>query len=1201
MLQMVSSLRRSNSVKITKEMLEYLEKVTPGNAAFYRIKDGAFETIYSSPGIPAVLGMSHEEYYSYTGKSAIDIVLPEDIPGLAAAIKKCQLEGVPLDHTYRVVHKTKGFDWVHVNGTICGELDGFPILLVVYVNFSVETDMYQNILDRTRSMAYVCDCRTYEILYANKAAREYRKGEDELFLGVKCYSYIHGKDSPCEDCFLKELKPGGQLSRTRYNKARDSWEHLSGEYIKWCGHDAFVQYIDDITESEKLQRKLEHAQHRYELAVEGADLGVWEYNIAAHRITSPNGSFRKFGITDAIENVPESILPLFPEQEQEKLLGIFRRIEAGEPKVAEDIWMKWNDKTSLRCERVIYSVVKDETGKPAVAYGVGMDITAQKQEEETFHSSMQALLTANPEALCTFHVNLTKNICGEGHGVSSYIIKTLQSDTADGIFTNVLKIIPDKNDREKFKQMINIQSLLESFAAGRKNLNIDYRRTNAVGSRFWVRTYANLLQNPITKDVECIIYSLDISKEKQHDNIMNIITGQEYEMVALLHLDTETVEAVYLGSSLPVTYRRVLEKPGDTCSFYELRKNGVNTWVSSDNSEKYEKDTEVAKICKELDLNGQYELTIKGQREGHAQNVVYRRLRHYYLDDSKDIIVIIDSDVTDELKQQQHEIDMAKAETKRATDILDSITSGICVLHMPDKDHLRFDYVNLQMYRMLGFTDDVTGKIKAVSHDTVAKYMQDVFSGVHPDDVERVKKTFRDNYDSEYFVVDSYRTKGADGVYYWLKEEVRLRETTPQHKIFYATYRDVGEEIRLHEELEHQLEEEKTLRKQATSANEAKSEFLSRMSHDIRTPLNGIIGMTYLAGEQENTPRTKDYLAKIDTSSKFLLGLVNDILDMSKAESSKIEMHPEPYQRDDFLSYIDSVIKPLCKEKNQKLILNLGFSGRVPLFDVLRINQVLFNLLSNAVKYTPEGGTVTLSIASRLLDNGKLRHDLTVSDDGIGMSEEFLKVLFDPFTQEGRSDVSERRGSGLGLAIVKRMVDLMGGTISVESKKGNGTTFRMQLDSDFVSIETARAMKHPSKLENDPSMLAGKHILLCEDHPLNQEIALALLSEKKVIIDVAENGQLGLEMFRKSAVGFYDAILMDIRMPVLNGYEATVEIRSLQRRDAGKVPIIAMTADAFKDDVQRCLNCGMNAHIAKPIDPKRLFSVLLDAMEARGR
>jgi signal transduction histidine kinase/ActR/RegA family two-component response regulator len=1039
-------------MKITKETLEYLEKVTPGNAAFYRITEDAFETIYSSPGIPAVLGMSQEEYNNYTGKSAINIVLPEDLPGLAAAIKKCQFDGVPLDHTYRVVHKVNGFDWVHVNGTICGEYEGFPILLVVYTNFSVETDMYQNILDRMHSMAYVCDCKTYEILYANKAAREYRKEENELFLGMKCYSYIHAKDSPCEDCFLKDLKPGELLSRKRYNKSRGSWEHLSGEYIKWCGHDAFVQYIDDITESENMQRKLEHAQHRYELAVEGAELGVWEYDIAEHRIISPNHSFKKFNIPDVIENVPDSIIHLFPAEEQEKLRDMFRRVEAGEPKVCGDIWMKWGDDIPLRCERITYSVVRDESGNPAVAYGIGMNVTAEKQEEEAFHRSMQTMLTANPEALCSFPVNLTKNICGEGHGVSAYIIKTLQSDNADGLFSNMVKIIPNANDRARFEQMINRKSLLEAFAAGQNNFYIDYRRLDAIGRSSWVRTYANMLRNPLTRDVECIIYSVDISKEKQHDNIMNIITGQEYEMVALLHLETETVEAVYLGNTLPVSYKRVLKEPGDTCSFAELCQNGVDTWVSVDDREKYIEETKTTKICSELNLNGQYELTIKGQREGHPEDVIYRRLRHYYLDESKETVVIIDSDVTDEFKQQQNEI-----------------------------------------------------------------------------------------------------------------------------------------------------ETERNLRKQATAANEAKSEFLSRMSHDIRTPLNGIIGMTYLASEQENTPRTKDYLAKIDTSSKFLLGLVNDVLDMSKAESSKIELHPEPYTSENFINYVDSVIRPLCKEKNQKLVLETDLVDRVPLFDVLRINQVFFNLLSNAVKYTPEGGTITLSVASKVIDNGRMRHKISIKDNGIGMSDKFQKVLFDPFTQEGRSDVSERRGSGLGLAIVKRMVDIMGGTITVDSKIGKGTTFTVRLTTDSVPAEQAEAAKNSANEEHDLSLLADKHVLLCEDHPLNQEIAVALLNERNIIVDVAENGQTGLDMFRKSPVGFYNAILMDIRMPVMNGYETTIEIRSLQRADARAVPIVAMTADAFKDDVQRCLDCGMNAHIAKPIDPPKLFKILLDVIENSGK
>ena len=391
--------------------------------------------------------------------------------------------------------------------------------------------------------------------------------------------------------------------------------------------------------------------------------------------------------------------------------------------------------------------------------------------------------------------------------------------------------------------------------------------------------------------------------------------------------------------------------------------------------------------------------------------------------------------------------------------------------------------------------------------------------------------------------------------------------------------------------------------KAASAASEAKSDFLSRMSHDIRTPLNGIIGMTYLTQKLELPAQARENLEKIGTSSKFLLGLVNDILDMAKMESRAIELHPEPYPFEEFSTYLDAVIRPLCDEKRQTFVLQCApLPDRTPLVDITRLNRIYFNLLSNAVKYTPEGGTIRLRIDEQDLAPDKTRFTITVCDNGIGMSKAFQAHLFEPFMQENRDDNSEMRGSGLGLAIVKKNVEAMNGTITVESDKGRGTCFTVVIESPCVKKDAAQEQKaeHQKDLGRESAALAGMHVLLCEDHPLNQEIAQALLTEKGVLVQIAEDGQKGVQMFGGSAVGYYDAILMDIRMPVMDGFAAARAIRAMNREDAQTVPILAMTADAFAEDVKKCAEAGMNAHLAKPIDPDALYRVLLDAAAARG-
>lgn len=406
---------------------------------------------------------------------------------------------------------------------------------------------------------------------------------------------------------------------------------------------------------------------------------------------------------------------------------------------------------------------------------------------------------------------------------------------------------------------------------------------------------------------------------------------------------------------------------------------------------------------------------------------------------------------------------------------------------------------------------------------------------------------------------------------------------------------DINEEK--HKELEIQ-EKLRQAAEEANEANKAKTDFLSRMSHDIRTPLNGIVGMTYLAEQENNPEKTSGYLRKIDTSSKFLLGLINDILDMAKVESNKITLYPEPYCLNEFNGYLDSVIRPLCQEKNIHFSSSITMvPDWVPLVDKLRFNQIVFNLLSNAVKFTPENGSVSYRSVFTSKGEKKLGMVMTVSDNGIGMSEEFQKIIFTPFSQERRCDNASNRGTGLGLAICKHMVELMGGTIRVSSALGKGTAFIVETVFDAIPESVSPHENGKANPEEDYPLLKGVHILLFEDHPLNQEIARALLEKKGAIVEVANNGEDGLKAFVRANPYFYGAILMDIRMPIMDGYEATKTLRSLKRPDAKNIPIIAMTADAFEDDIKKCLKVGMNAHIAKPINPEILYGTLEKALQ----
>lgn len=395
----------------------------------------------------------------------------------------------------------------------------------------------------------------------------------------------------------------------------------------------------------------------------------------------------------------------------------------------------------------------------------------------------------------------------------------------------------------------------------------------------------------------------------------------------------------------------------------------------------------------------------------------------------------------------------------------------------------------------------------------------------------------------------------------------------------------------LYQALQRKNEELEIVAKKAESAANAKSEFLSRMSHDIRTPMNAIIGLTHLAKSEDNVCVIKEYLDKIDASSNFLLGLINDILDLSKIENGEMTLNEGPFTSEEFTDSIQTVIKPLIDKKNINFIFEMKCGIECINVDRLRFSQIFFNLLSNAAKFTPTGGTIEF-ISERIepkaiTGDGKVGIRIYVRDNGIGMSEEFQKHLYDPFVQERSALGDKARGTGLGLPIVKSLVDAMDGTIEVKSELGKGTEFKIELYVEIVKTPTKKLKVDPLK-----KSLKGLKVLLVEDNELNIFVAKTILEKMSCTVDIAENGEIAVEKFKKSAEQFYDVILMDVHMPVMDGLEATRQIRQLERKDAASVPIIAMTADAFDKEKKETLEAGMNSHLAKPIDPSVLYETL---------
>ena len=394
------------------------------------------------------------------------------------------------------------------------------------------------------------------------------------------------------------------------------------------------------------------------------------------------------------------------------------------------------------------------------------------------------------------------------------------------------------------------------------------------------------------------------------------------------------------------------------------------------------------------------------------------------------------------------------------------------------------------------------------------------------------------------------------------------------------------------------IQEQEQLRAELTAAekaSQAKTFFLSNMSHDIRTPLNAIIGFTSLA-QREDISREEqtEYVRKIAGASRQLLDIVNDVLEMSRIESGKMQLNPLPINLENCLYEAGDLVRNQLEGKKIDFTVSCDIQHRWVLCDQPLLNRVLMNLLCNAGKFTEEGGQVSLAMTEVSHDENTANYRIRVRDTGIGMNPEFVEHIFSPFERERTSTVSQIQGTGLGMAISKNIIDLMGGTIDIETEQGKGTTFILSLT---FPLEEGPATDHSSPTSE--YRFDGMRVLLAEDNPVNAEIASMILSHAGFEVIRAENGREALDQVAASQPGYYDLILMDIQMPIMDGYTATKEIRSLEDPMLASIPIIAMTANAFLEDQEAAIEAGMQDHIAKPLDTEKMMETIWINLKTR--
>ncbi len=562
-------------------------------------------------------------------------------------------------------------------------------------------------------------------------------------------------------------------------------------------------------------------------------------------------------------------------------------------------------------------------------------------------------------------------------------------------------------------------------------------------------------------------------------------------------------------------------------------------------------------------------------------------------------IVSICTDLTDNIKVQER-LEKRNEFLLQQNRLMEFINDG-----MPGGYHrcgleegYPFLYFTSKFLRMVGFTREELHR----------EFKDQLLEMVHPDDrilvqgvVEKAKTGLQEQEISIH-----YRIRSREG-YLWVMETASISEYDDR-KFLQGVIVDVSKEERmkehiesmnlvqqalreaLHREKEYQSQLREALER-AEGANRAKSSFLFNMSHDIRTPMNAIIGFTQVGKRCiGDKARVEDCLQKIEVSGNHLLHLLNDVLDMARIESGKLVIERHPCQFQNFIAELCDMMRGEMERSGltflveQKGLENLWLSC-----DTLHLNQILLNLLSNAMKFTPAGGHVWLTVCGTPPKEGIVTLTVSVKDDGIGMSEEFLKRIFHEFERERNATESRQQGSGLGLAITKRIVDAAGGELRVVSALGEGSEFILTF---WMKQEQDASLEEPGQTQEAEVCFDGKRALIVEDNELNREIAVELLGTTGLTIEEAEDGQEAVQLVSSHPPGYYDVIFMDIQMPVMDGYEATRQIRALPHCGPESLPIFAMTANAFSEDVEKAKQEGMNDHIAKPVDMDRVNQLL---------
>lgn len=1158
-----------SAFKQAREELAHVINSIPGGIAAYDFNDMQNpRRLFCSDGVAKLFGCSDAADLQHYAANPWSMVFKEDYQRVYDAFQHMFISSDTLDLSYRITRKDQVLEWVHLNGKA---ING--IFYAVFTGMSDEAKLFQQISNEAAQGIYVIDKKNHDLLYYNENVELFLTGKNNAW-GKKCYTALHDKQTPCTFCPLSMIKNIEKPQELTFANGK-SYE-IRAKELEWNGLPAYTLFINDITDKITSSRKTEQLEQFYQTLVQNlpGGIAVIRFDMAKKQMLPEyisEGFAAMTGMStdeayalyknDATAGVhPDDLDYIIGRLNQhlKKHLDTCESIYRLRKKDGSYIWIKNNSSLILSPNEI------------PLIYAVYSDITKEIEAQNKLRQKYNDLLLRQQNYPLSNEI-----LSGYCDITASRILRIYDKTGIDPLqkfgferqnfFKGLATLIESPEERQHFLNTFLNAPLLEKFAQGINSQELEcFIRMPHDNSGHYLKCVINMIESPDNGHTIGVLSVLDLTQFKINDQISMHLAHAHYDFIATCDFNSDSYQLFFTNSKANLM-------PPEQGSYSKNIVAFLQTFTVP-------KDRE---FCMEM-----FDPANMQRRLYHENSYSF----HYSLKDeqghiyTKNMIVFL-------IDQRLNKVGMARA------DITDYVREQRALLNTLAYTFEQLSIINLVTKEFTMYTR------KSVLQNLSPYKCADFNRALHKLSLPYTKLA-ADETAAEKFslpVILSRLAEKPQGYEFTLpylandgsekNKQINVLWGDEGHHTICLVRCDVTDIISAEKNSRSVLQNALDL---AQEANRAKTDFLSAMSHDIRTPMNAIIGMTDLAlDDLDNRQHLSEYLDIIKSSSSHLLTLINDILDMSRIEKGKLKLARTSFNLSVEIDRFCSRYQLLMDKNSLNFLHNAELLHCNCIGDTAQLQRIWDNLVSNACKFTPPGGTVTFSACELPSDNERLGwYKFTISDTGIGIDSESLQHLFDPFFRS--SDVISKHieGSGLGLAIVKNIVDYKGGTISVTSRQGEGTTFTVTLPLHFDTAAEHPVEKPTHTFGSADFDFSGKSLLLAEDHPINQKVAELILEKTGAAVTIVENGLQCTELFTGSAKGSFDAILMDIQMPVMNGYEAAQAIRSSTHPQSATIPIIAMTANAFAEDIKNALSAGMNAHIAKPIDPQKLYETL---------